>query len=260
MELLSRLALSVAIISFTLNIGLINGQYSPESQVLAQILKHPSLSIPEKFRAQESQITEMRNAAKISIGALLATIKDHDSIRRLLVNKPDYLWAVIQLIQQAPMLNVALALADLAETINNTALFTQAAKMATPESLNNLLIRYITFDLFQNNQGKEFIKIIVNTDSKKEDFNKEAFQKQAYQTIINSIPLTSKNFQGPMDFLLSLGLPINLPASDKRTLLDKVNTLINLSGATYFNELKTYLISKGAKTHAELTPAERGEK
>lgn len=257
-----------------LNADLLNGPRSPESQELVKVLQDKTMQIPDRLQFQTDQINIMRDALDTSklkknvtsASKLMGLIKRDNSIYDLVKNNPIFLEASIQIIKQEPKLNSSLAIAFVAESIKNIPLFTEAVKAANPETRIEMLNVYMGDLLIKNydvinqkasrneyNETKELVKIIFDNSSKNE----------AYKTMLNSIKVTGF-IQDPVNFLLTLGLPLNLVLENNQTFLDQTNAILDIvpeaKGSALVQENIKYLRSKGAKTYAELTAAEKGQK
>lgn len=254
---MKKLTLLIALFctaTYHLHADLFNGPWSPESQELAKVIQNSTMAIPEKFKGQEKEINFMRKAVNQPIDNLVVTIMLDDTVKNLLKNNPIFLESIIGIIKQtksASSENIALVAAE----VRNINLFTTAVK--TIQDKSTLLAEHV-FSLFSYSTPlleiknapeefefeKELIKIIITTVPKEE----------AYKAMRRSIKLV-ENFQKPMDFILSLGFPINLVSEAKQTLLDEANFLHTFDQYKNDPDLKKtidYLKSKGAKTYAEL--------
>ncbi len=278
---------------FTIKADLLNGPYSQESQELVRVIKDKSLLIPNALKDQQSNITVLRdlfenNKSKGSTDPdifFFANVYRNKNLLDLANNSPIFLEAFIQLLKQTiptavdlqvnqlnitdfPKFNVA----QFFQIIGNVDLFKRAIDTA-PIAVKKTLLRssigvlssHGSFSIDDSRylkpytKTKEFIKILVNNMPSAEAYqtimsNSQAFLKPLMASDVKILPQI-------IEFLLSIGLPINLLNGDKETLLDQLNATISLieKDPEYtkvlpdIKKLKENLTAKGAKTYAELT-------
>jgi hypothetical protein len=286
--------------TITIHADLLNGPWSPESQELLKVIKDKNLPIPNALKDQQANVTVLRdlfenNKSKGSTDPdmfFFANVYRNKNLVDLANNNPIFLETFIQLLKQTIPTSIDLQVTQLNITdfpqfnvaqffqiIGNMDLFKQAiatAPIAVKKTLLKssmvILSSHGSFSIDDSlylksyNKTKEFIKILVNNMPSADAYqtimgNSQAFLNPLMESDIKILPQI-------IEFLLSIGFPINLFNEDKETLLDQLNTTISLieKNPEYtkvlpdINKLKENMISKGAKTYAELTAAQKGQR
>jgi hypothetical protein len=270
-------------LTLSLSADLLNGPYSPESQELVKLAQNSTMPIPGKFNSQEKAIIEKFRRINSTACTELSFIYD-DNFMQAMKSNQIFLEAFIQLLLSKNQKFCILKITDYAEKIGNNELFISCIKNMPDEAAST----YFTSTLRQLRKNIDcFRSIEIQTRTEAECKEKRDKLKKTINQLIThhknlisvlndfaeqAIIEASWHFISPFtedyfDFLLSLGLNLNSPKIDRLekpkatyvTMLDilknnlnKLDPAADYSRTTVQNTIN-YLLSKGAKTYAELT-------
>ncbi len=292
-QILLAIVIALCCAVIRLNADLLNGPYSKESQELVKLMKNPNADVPERFKDFENIVVKLGSFLQTSYGKFADAVRLNPTVISLAQNNTAFLEAIIQILKSKKaelepsnisgsdygFLNIAL----FASELNDLDLFEQAVKLCQQKGKSFLLNNFIN-DLFrnnsliQNNLDKEFTekaKKSYKLDKKLIRILSNYIDKETlHKNIEMQIYGFSLNFEDPINFLLSVGADINFVSGKKnpQTILDRANKSLEDAQKTltadqesqdYYQQVQktiTFLKSKGAKTYAELTAAEKGQR
>jgi hypothetical protein len=246
-------------ISMSLQADLLHGPFSAESQELVKLAQNRTAPIPENLKKRSALIELFRSWFS----------SEYIDASSALINGPVSLEAAVQVIMLTPLKSWAKDLSKqhlthaffLARAQRNKELLALVIKEMPQKDRDSLLETEILelfvslYDKKEYEDEKEAIKIIIANSGTSDDVIKKALNKAAASILLQ------KDIEEPLDFLLSLGLPINYISPDatkQETLLDIVNNMLledKLKNDQDLLKTQKYLQSKGAKTSQELSQA-----
>lgn len=222
----------IGLIALLFNMDLLKGPYSKkskENEEFVRILNDSTLPIPNKFKSQEKEIKHFRK----------------------------------QLAEAAATSHPLASEAFSAMKIKDLSLFTSIIQTA-PLKTKEYLLKTNIFELFRKN--KEINENVENKSAKEEyDFIKKIItiifdnsaKEDASKDILTLVKthMGSKNIKDPIEFLLSLGVSLNVVLKNNQTVLDQINAVLLKNPEVNNQDVQNiiqYLMSRGAKTYAEL--------